>query len=162
MAPETARATREVDHRIDIYALGVMFYEMLTGLLPFEASTPVEMMLAHCAKPVPPPRERNPAAEVTEATERLLRRALAKEPDHRHASMEELLADLHTCYGDENFLRNWEREQVPSPPAPAAERRPRAPSLTEELKELFAGGGAGDDILERALAEDSGPKRGDD
>ena len=150
MAPETARATKEVDHRIDIYALGVMFYEMLTARLPFEASTPMEMMLAHCSAPVPPLRERNPRAEVTPAAEALILRALAKSPDERHADMGEFLDELQGCYGEENFLRNVEADEA----GPSA-RAPRPRSLTEDLKELLAGGG--NEILERAFAED--PKK---
>jgi serine/threonine-protein kinase len=131
MAPETARGKHEIDHRVDIYALGVIFYEMLTGCLPFEATTAIEMMLAHCTKPVPPPRLRNPRAEVTDAAEALIRRALAKEPNERHEDMDEFLAELSTCYGDENFLRNVERQVAIAPPTD--EPRPRPRSLTEEL-----------------------------
>jgi serine/threonine-protein kinase len=152
MAPETARAKGGIDHRIDIYALGVLFFEMLTGKLPFDASTPMEMMLAHCTTPVPPLVERNPDAEVTPAAEALIRRAMAKDPRDRHADMHELLAELQQCYGDENFLRNVER-QAPRP----GERAPRPRSLTEDLKELFAGGG--NDILERALADEPPNKK---
>jgi eukaryotic-like serine/threonine-protein kinase len=158
MAPETARARSEIDHRIDIYALGVMFYEMLTGKLPFDASTPMEMMLAHCSKPVPPLVERNPEAQATPAAEALIARALAKDPDERHADMHEFLAELQGCYGDENFLRNVERQEEPPPPGvePAA-RAPRPRSLTEDLKDLFAGGG--NEILERAFADDPPKKK---
>ncbi len=152
MAPETARATQEVDHRIDIYALGIMFYEMLTARLPFDASTPMEMMLAHCGQPVPPLRERNPRAEVTPAAEALILRALAKAPDERHGDMDELLDELQGCFGDENFLRNVECEQ-----AGPSHRAPRPRSLTEDLKELFAGGG--NEILERAFADDATKKK---
>jgi len=152
MAPETARGKSEVDHRIDVYALGVMFYEMLTGKLPFDASTPMDMMLAHCSKPVPPMLERNPHAEVTPRAERLVQRALAKSPDARQANMREFLAELQECYGDENFLRNVERA-THTP----AQRAPRPRSLTEDLKELFAGGG--NEILERAFADDPPPPK---
>jgi serine/threonine-protein kinase len=154
MAPESARGNSEIDHRIDIYALGVMFYEMLTGKLPFDGTTPMEMMLAHCSKPVPRIRERNPGAEVTAAAEALILRAMAKNPDERHADMNEFLAELQSCYGDENFLRNLEQQ------ARAGEAEPRAPrprSLTEDLKELFAGGG--NEILERAFADDPPKKK---
>jgi serine/threonine-protein kinase len=149
MAPETARA-REVDHRIDIYALGVMFYEMLTGKLPFDAATPMDMMLAHCGKPVPRLRERNPQAEVTPAAEALILRCLAKVPEHRPDDMQHFLVELQSCFGDEKFLRTVEHKQ-------ASDRVPRPRSLTEDLKELFAGGG--NEILERAFAEDEPKKK---
>jgi serine/threonine-protein kinase len=152
MAPETARGKAEIDHRIDVYALGVMFYEMLTGKLPFDASTPMDMMLAHCSKPVPPMRERNPRAEVSDAAEALIQRAMAKNADDRPQDMRAFLAELQQCYGDENFLRNVERATEPE-----AKRVPRPRSLTEDLKELFAGGG--NEILERAFADDKPTKK---
>jgi serine/threonine-protein kinase len=152
MAPETARAKGEIDHRIDIYALGVIFYEMLTGKLPFDAATPMEMMLAHCNKPVPPLHERNPRAEVTPRAEALIQRSLAKNPDARPRDMRAFLAELQECYGDENFLRNVERA-THTP----AQRAPRPRSLTEDLKELFAG--SGNEILERAFADDDPPPK---
>ncbi len=157
MAPETARATREIDHRIDIYALGVMFYEMLTGKLPFDASTPMEMMLAHCGAPVPPLRERNPLVEVTPAAEGLIRSALAKDPDERPQDMGAFLAELQGCYGDENFLRNVERQRQEAAAPSPQERAPRPRSLTEDLKDLFAGGG--NEILERVFADDPPQKK---
>jgi len=154
MAPENARGKGGIDHRIDIYALGVLFFEMLTGKLPFDATTPMEMMLAHCTKPVPRLLERNPDAEVTPAAEALIRRALAKDPGERPADMHQFLAELQECYGDENFLRNVEKK---AQRAAGAERAPRPRSLTEDLKELFAGGG--NDILERALADEPPKKK---
>jgi len=147
MAPETARATSEVDHRIDIYALGVLFYEMLTAALPFEGKNPVEVMVAHCSQPLVPPRTKNPHAEVTDAADALIARALAKDPADRPRTMHEFLDELQRCYGDDNFLRNVEKQSQPG--GMYARRR----SLTEDLKELFASGG-GNEILERALARD--------
>ena len=155
MAPETARGKSEVDHRIDIYALGVLFFEMLAGKLPFDAATPMEMMLAHCAKPVPYLHERNPDAEATPAAEALIRRAMAKDRDQRPADMHAFLAELHECYGEVHFLRDVDKKR---PDATAAPRAPRPRSLTEDLKELFAGGG--NEILERALADETDKKRG--
>ena len=155
MAPETARGKGGIDHRIDIYALGVLFFEMLTGKLPFDASTPMEMMLAHCQKPVPRLHERNPDAEVTPAAEALIRRAMAKDPAERPQRMHDFLAELQQCYGEVSFLRNVERKTQTEP---AGQRQPRPRSLTEDLKELFAGGG--NEILERALADDPPNKKG--
>ncbi|MDB4965009.1 MAG: serine/threonine protein kinase [Myxococcales bacterium] len=154
MAPETARARSDVDHRIDIYALGVLFYEMLTASLPFDGSSPVEVMLAHCSQPVVPLRVKNPNAEVTDAAEALILRALAKDPDDRPQQMDEFLEALQDCYGDENFLRNVEKEGGVQPGGYA---RPR--TLTEDLKDLFSGGGGGgNEILERAFLGSDGPR----
>ena len=59
MAPETARIGVS-DPRTDIYALGVIFYEMLTGTIPFSGETAVDVMLKVVSEPVQPPRERAP------------------------------------------------------------------------------------------------------
>jgi serine/threonine protein kinase len=136
MAPETVRG-RPTDHRIDIYALGVMFYEMVTGCRPFDCATAVETMAAHAAQPVPSPRLRNPKAQVTEAAERLIQRAMAKSPDDRPDSMEAFLAELQDCYGDERFIRTLADQR---PFSANDDGRPRRRSLTEDLKELFAQG----------------------
>jgi serine/threonine-protein kinase len=154
MAPEIVRG-EEIDFRVDIYALGVMFYEMLTGTVPFDDETAREVLVAQCERLVPPMRFKNPRAQVTEAAERLIMRSMSKDPAGRPQSMDEFLHELQRCYGDENFLRNVE-EQMPA--AVAAGIRPRPKRLTEELSELFAKGD-GSQILELALADPPPPKR---
>lgn len=104
MAPETARIGYS-DARSDIYALGVMFYEMLTGTVPFLGDTPVEVMMKQVNERVPPMHQVAPDAEITEEAERMILKALAKEPDHRHQSMEEFHRDLQKCYGQLRFRR---------------------------------------------------------
>ena len=64
MAPETARIGVS-DPRTDIYALGVIFYEMLTGTVPFSGETAVDVMLKVVSEPVVPPRVRAPGNEIT-------------------------------------------------------------------------------------------------
>ncbi|HEY0707429.1 MAG TPA: serine/threonine-protein kinase [Polyangia bacterium] len=108
MAPETAR-TGVADVRSDIYATGVVFYEMLTGSPPFEAEEAVEVMLKHVREPVPSPRMRCPEAEITPEAERVLLKMLAKEPANRHQNMRELHAELDRCYGQVRFRRSVER-----------------------------------------------------
>ncbi len=90
-SPEQA-AGDEVDHRTDIYGLAAVLYELLTGHLPFEAATPIEMMLRRLREPPLPPRALNP--HISPALERLLMRALSLNPAARHATMEELVEDL--------------------------------------------------------------------
>ncbi len=83
--------------RSDIYALGAMFYELLTGRPPYEADTPAAIMMKHVYDPPPSPRAVNPTLPA--AVDRLLQQALAKDPAERFPSMEALaaaLADLLT------------------------------------------------------------------
>jgi serine/threonine-protein kinase len=105
MAPETAR-DGVADARSDIYSLGVVFYEMLTGTVPFEGDEPSEVMLKHLREPVTPPRLRCPQAEITPDAERTLLRTLAKQPSQRYQSMQDLHAALEHCYGSVRFRRS--------------------------------------------------------
>jgi serine/threonine-protein kinase len=83
MAPEQILASSAVDHRADIYAVGVLVYEMLTGELPFRG-TPAEVMFAHLQRPPVDPTELVP--EVPSTVSRSVLRALAKEPQDRFQS----------------------------------------------------------------------------
>jgi serine/threonine-protein kinase len=90
VAPEQVNEKR-VDARTDVYALGVIAYEMLTGFVPFDRETNLETILAHCSAPLPKMSERNPAALVPDLLEAFVRRCLEKEPQARPQSMEEVL-----------------------------------------------------------------------
>jgi serine/threonine-protein kinase len=108
MAPETARIGVS-DPRTDIYALGVIFYEMLTGTIPFAGETAVDVMLKVVSEPVQPPRQRAPGIEITPDAEHLIMKALAKDPLKRHQTMDELREELQSCYGSVRYRRTMER-----------------------------------------------------
>jgi serine/threonine protein kinase len=84
MAPE--QWLGKVSPQTDIYSLGVVFFEMVTGTRPFIADTPIAVLLKHANDPLPRPREINP--DLSEEVERVLYKALAKKPEERYPDME--------------------------------------------------------------------------
>jgi serine/threonine-protein kinase len=91
VSPEQAQG-RHLDGRSDLYALGVTLYKAATGELPFRSSDWFELARMHVEEPPEPPRRRRP--DLSRRTERIILRCLAKHPDDRYPSAEELLADL--------------------------------------------------------------------
>jgi PAS domain S-box-containing protein len=101
MAPEqTGRMNRSVDSRSDLYALGVTFYEMLTGTLPFTAADPMEWVHCHVARQPAPPQER--VANVPGPLSAIVMRLLAKTAEERYQTAGGVEADLRHC------LAEWE------------------------------------------------------
>ena len=101
---QTGRMNRAVDYRSDFYSLGVIFYQMLTGRLPFESDDALELMHLHIAKAPPPPHESVPA--VPEAVSRIVLKLLAKMAEERYQSAWGLKADLEYCLANMTNPRN--------------------------------------------------------
>ena len=93
MSPEQAQG-KKLDARSDLYALGVILYQMLAGRPPFEDEDAVVVMARHIKEPPPRISSIAPDARVNEALERVVLRALSKDPDQRPASAEEFIREL--------------------------------------------------------------------
>ena len=106
MAPEQV-VSKSVDHRADIYALGVVFYEMVTGRKPFMADTPMAVLFKHASEPLPRPKNFVPS--LPDAVEHILLKALAKKPEDRYQNMSDFATAL------ENLLTYSLLPQVEKP-----------------------------------------------
>jgi serine/threonine protein kinase len=95
MSPEQALGLKSADHRTDIYAMGVMLYEILTGQQPFTGETAIEILLKASKNPVPPPSSILKAGlGVDKTLENICLKCLAKKPEDRYSSAEALATDL--------------------------------------------------------------------
>lgn len=91
MSPEQGLG-QTLDGRSDIYALGVVLYEMITGHIPFDAETPMAVMIKHIYDPLRPPREFD--ASIPEAIERVVLKAMAKQPEDRFMTAGDMVQAL--------------------------------------------------------------------
>jgi len=108
LSPEQAQEL-PADARSDIYALGAVFYEMITGVVPFTGSSLLEILTGHVTGTVVPPSQRAPSAGIDPHTDAVVLKCLAKNPDHRFASADDFGDAIRGCVGDRAFLRDAER-----------------------------------------------------
>ncbi|EFW24854.1 Stk1 family PASTA domain-containing Ser/Thr kinase [Solobacterium moorei] len=99
LAPELAKG-EPASPQSDIYALGIVFYEMLTGDVPFKADQAIQIALQHMREPMPSVRKANP--NVPQSVENIIIRATAKNPKLRYQSCDEMLNDLEKCMSPEH------------------------------------------------------------
>jgi serine/threonine protein kinase len=111
MSPEQAQG-EALDQRSDIYSLALILYELITGKLPFDAKTPLDIMKAHVRDPPIALSQRVPDKPFWPELDAVMAKALAKTPDERYATAEEFGEALRTC--------------LPTPPAPPLEPEPEA------------------------------------
>lgn len=142
MAPEQITGN-DVSARTDIYALGVMMYEMLSGQVPFDKGASVGTLMSHVHDQLPPMQAHNPQLSISQTMEGIVYRCLEKDPAHRFSSMNELVTALKFAAGGISTRDTGENPPMPSgatgyraslpsypsaPSQPSATPYPSAPS----------------------------------
>jgi len=116
MSPEQARGEEEVDHRIDVYALGVILYECVTGEVPFRGPNYLGILQRVANDEATPPRVLRPELSISEAVERVIQKAMAKAREQRYPTMAALESDLKRVLAG---------QPIDAPPSVAKKRRAR-------------------------------------
>jgi serine/threonine-protein kinase len=114
MSPEQARGA-QLDHRSDLYAVGVILYQLTAGLLPFDSDSPVGFATKHLTEIPLPPTKRRPDAKISPAMERLIMKALAKNPDDRPQTAEQFRAELLAVEKERRVGAPMRRGQTSAP-----------------------------------------------
>jgi serine/threonine-protein kinase len=122
MSPEQARGGT-LDHRSDLYAVGVILYQLTTGLLPFESDSAVGFATKHLTEEPPAPSRRRPDAKISPGMERLILRALSKDPNDRPNDAEGFKAELVAVDKERRAAASAARRGVSSPHLAPVQRK---------------------------------------
>lgn len=141
MSPEQARGS-QLDHRSDLYAVGVILYQLMTGLLPFESDSAVGFATKHLTEEPPPPTRRRPDARISPAMERLILRALSKNPADRPASAEAFKAELQAVDKERRRMDSAPRRSANSSAVLAPLPRKSAASPQSDVRDATLPGWA--------------------
>jgi serine/threonine protein kinase len=137
MSPEQVRGDADLDGRSDVYALGVILFEMLTGRGPFHAGTPLSMALKHLTEPIPSIRSFRP--DLPMQVEHILNRAMAKDREMRYSKSSELALELRA-------ILNTFQDNLTPPPIPGrtphAEEKSTEVDVEEDSQQAFDRSGA--------------------
>ena len=157
IAPEQARDAK-LDFRADMYSLGVIMFEMITGQLPFDYESPNKILLAHVTEQPPAPRDLNP--KCPPVLEQVILKTLKKSADERYATMQELVDVLKSILAmPAASIEESLREQPPHRDAlksePSVEAKPSGGGLFGSVRKLF---GRKPDERESSTASRTAPR----
>lgn len=128
LSPEQARGGMATI-QTDIYALGIVLYELLTGRVPFDGESAVSIALKHFQEPLPPVM--NPSVMIPQSLENIVLKATAKDPMNRYRSCYEMFQDLKTCL---DSTRLYEKKFVPA--SFSGETKVLSPISTQKIKPI--------------------------
>lgn len=146
ISPEqTGRMNRQLDYRTDYYSLGVTYYELLTGTLPFQAEDIMGSVHNHIAKTPPDPTLLNPV--IPHSLVGILYKLMAKDPDDRYQGIHGLIKDLQQCQkqwngdssDDEFVLGRWDISEQFNIPKKLLDREKELKSLKEQFSQVAKG-----------------------